>query len=280
MSKPSYIIGSGWWCDHSKMERRYHGDGMIRTERFHKIWYKAVDTFTRPEKILIIDSASPIPPPIDNSDRRIEILRLPSNPGHPSNHRGRLSGWTISALLGMQYAYLAGADYFVYLEQDALIYGEEIIEHCISYMKSPYMFGSGKGIFHPLQQSFFIVHRRGIEALIRRVLAIPARDLHMGPEKKFCIAVSPCLRCLPYRLFTEKPCNQRQNWLERQKSRNARRLMNLLSSYDELPVGSGGYAKRPPVDFSANYFYFQHGQKEEIEEYMQKYEQEYGPIHS
>ena len=86
-----------------------------------------------------------------------EFLSLPLNAGHSTDHKGKYSGWMRSILLGLEYAYLSDTEYFVYVEQDALLYGDNIVEKCIDKMTKPYMFGSGLGTKQPLQQSFFII---------------------------------------------------------------------------------------------------------------------------
>lgn len=276
--KKSYIIGSGWWCDDEDYERHKVGDDYIRSSDFHKLWYKVIDTFTEPAKIFIVDSASPIPIPVDPNDRRIEVVSLLENPGHPTKHTGKYSGWTISALMGLEYALHCGVDYFVYIEQDALIYGKGIIEQCIEQMDKSYMFGSADGSCHPLQQSFFIVHKSKIEALINNIHKIDAPDYQVSPEKKFCIATSRILRLIPLWIFIERCHYTERRWLDRQLVRFHRNLLRMFSDFDILPFGPGGYKTRGGIDFSEKYLYFQHGEYEEIEKYIDKYESEYGKL--
>ena len=276
MPDPSYIIGSGWWCDHSRFERNYRGDDVIRTPEFHRIWYRAIDTFTDPVKILIVDSASPVPPPLADDDPRIERLTLVRNAGHVTRHTGRYSGWTESVLIGLRYAACSDVEYFVYVEQDALLYGKGIIERCIRDMRGPYMFGSAEGTPHPLQQSFFIVHRRGFEPLARHVAAIRAPDREVSPEKKFSIATSPFLRILPIGLFRERKHWKERNRWDALKVRLHRKILRSFQRFDPLPVGVGGYRTDTEVDFEAEHFYFQHASQAEVDRYVKKYESEFG----
>ena len=69
-----YVIGTGWWCTDEPSwgpERKRLGDDLIRTARFHELWYESVNRFADPHKILIVDSASPVRPPVREGDRRI-----------------------------------------------------------------------------------------------------------------------------------------------------------------------------------------------------------------
>ena len=274
--RKSYVIGSGWWCDDENFDRHKVGDDYIRSSEFHALWYRAINTFTDPVKIFIVDSASPVPIPVDKNDERIETVSLLKNPGHPTAHVGKYSGWTISALLGLEYAFHCGVDYFVYVEQDALLYGENIIEKCINKMTKPYMFGSADESCHPLQQSFFIVHKSKIEEFISSIYKINAPDCQVSPEKKFCIASSPVLKHLPLWLFVEKCHYTERRWIDRQFVRFHRKLLRVFKNFDVIPFGPGGYKTRGAIDFSSEYFYFQHGEQEEVEKYIEKYDKQYG----
>jgi len=270
--KKSYIIASGWWCDEDKSERHKIGDDYIRSRDFHELWYKSINTFTNPAKIFIVDSASPVAIPIKENDDRIEVISLLKNPGHPTKHSGKYSGWTVSALMGLEYALHCGVDYFVYVEQDALLYGKNIIEECIKKMTKPYMFGSGDGTCHPLQQSFFIVHKSKIEELINSIHNIGAPDCQVSPEKKFCIATSAILKRLPLWLFVETRHYTGRRWIDRQLVRFHRILLRIFRNYDDIPFGPGGYKDRRAIEFSDDFFYFQHGNQEEIDLYIEKCE--------
>src|SRR5437763_1104853 len=128
MSRPyKYVVTTGWWCVENTSVRDTRrvavGSDEIRGATFFKKWHAAVDRFTRPVKILVVDSNSPTLPELP-PDPRIELLRLDRNAGHPSNHTGRLSGVTLAHICGMAYAFCCDVDYWVYIEQDALIYGD------------------------------------------------------------------------------------------------------------------------------------------------------------
>ncbi len=246
-----YVIGTGWWCgsaDGSGDRPLAKGDEIIRGVEFHRLWYAAIDGFTRPGKIFMVDSASPVRPPLNPEDPRIEYVRLDHNAGHSSVHTGRYAGWTRSVLLGIQYANLCQADYFVYVEQDALVFGEGIVEAAITAMRRPFMFGHPGNTPQPLQQSFFVIRRDGFEPFLRRYAAVRSADSRVAPEKKFALASSPLLGMLPEFLFYTR-------------SPTASPLSRLLGRYDLLPFG---YGRNRPLQFAEPHFYFQHGSGDEI----------------
>ena len=181
----NYIIGSGWWATSDDTPRIKSGDDIIRSAKFHKLWYKSICKYTNPKKIFIVDSNSPIKPPLNKDDKRIEFVSLDRNYGHPTTTIGRLCGWTRAILLGVSYAQLCDVDYFVYVEQDTLLYGKNIIEYAIKRMIHPYIFGKGTGTPHYIQQSFFIIHKSGFDKFLRGIKRIRASDKEVSPETKF-----------------------------------------------------------------------------------------------
>lgn len=231
------MIGSGWWCSNGAPLTYHKGDAIIRESQFHQAWYRLVNYFTKPSRILIVDSASPIPPPKIDDDR-IHIHKLAMNPGHATQCQTRFCGWTASVLLGLQDCIHSDNDYFVYIEQDVLIYGEGIIEYAISKMTTPFMFGDATGIPHPLQQSLFIIHREGIEHFLSRLLARNETDKELPPERKFHLATQ-------HSVFSWKPVR----WLAKRRR-----------CYDFLPFG---YGRKRPLDMNEPHFYFQHGTRNE-----------------
>lgn len=261
----SYVISSGWWCtDESKLDKRavFHGSDVIRRSEFHQHWYRSVVENTSPEKILVVDSASPVPPPLDGSDVRIEYIRLRGNAGHATDHEGLLCGWTRAVLLGIEYAAVNEFDYFVYVEQDALLYGKGVVEHCISKMNSPFMFGAGLGTPQLLQQSFFVIHRAGYKRFLSRFQSIQVPDSRISPEDKFFIASS----ALPLRLLVYY-----FQYLRGKKGRKKKfihkAIIKFCKGFDELPIG---YGRTRPINFSDEYFYFQHASDEEFREYLDR----------
>jgi len=249
-----YVIGSGWWCTEDPSwgrERKRLGDDLIRTAKFHELWYKSVDRFTDPCKILIVDSASPVRPPVYAGDRRIEIVSLDENYGHSTSCETKFCGYTRSCMMGVAYAWLCDADYFVYVEQDCLLHGEGLIEHAIGQMSHDYMFGGGIGTPQPLQQSLFIIRKSAFRPFLNGLDRIRESDREVSPEVKFAR-----LRWDwgPARIGGPQ---WRRWWWRRTRGR----------WYDPLPFGFG---RARPLDWEQSHFYFQHGSREEVETYAER----------
>lgn len=246
----TYLISSGWWC--SEVDTRQHrfGNDIIRTAQFHKLWHQSIDRYTDPTEIFIIDSASPIKPE-STTDPRLRFLSLRVNGKHATDCLNKYSGWTRAVLLGLQYALVNEYDYYIYVEQDALLYGEGIIEHAISTMTTPVMLGRGHR--QPIQQSLFIVRRDGIEKMIRAYCTLPYTDREVTPEVKFAYALSSFVPKLglPPRHFAG--LLRRSDWV------------NPLAQYCLLPFG---YGRDRPIKFSDRYYYLQHASQEELLEYL------------
>lgn len=246
-----YIIGSGWWCDgneNKNQKRVLYGDNLIRGDDFNKLWYHCISQYSCPEKIIIVDSCSPVLPATCFGSE-VEFISLPINAGHATLHTGKYCGWSRSVLLALQYAIMSDVDYFVYVEQDALLSRKGIIEYCIKKMNSNYMFGSGIGTSHSLQQSFFIIKKDGMENFLIRLQAISKTDNEISPESKFAIAASFFWSIFPSFFWSLIPGF-------------TSRVLKLHRSFNVLPFG---YGRSRPIDFDADFFYFQHGNKDEID---------------
>lgn len=251
-----YIIGSGWWCSGESEntlngKRKLIGDPIIRKAAFHSKWYRSVIENTSPEKIVIIDSNSPVKPNLNKKDDRIVFTSLPLNSGHSVNCTEQFCGWTKSVILSLQYAILANTDYFVYVEQDVLLKGKGIIEYCIHNMKKPYMFGHPGRTPQPLQQSLFIIKMSHANRFLSSLLSLNVRDSELSPENKFVYATS----------FTQTLLDFFYSCLTQKK---AQKLAQRFKHFDYLPIG---YGRKRPINFSDEYYYFQHGTIEELESY-------------
>jgi len=267
MKEYNYVITSGWWCEETdNHENRdvFYGDKDIRKSNFHHKWYEAIKLFTRPEKILIVDSNSPVPPPYNKNDDRIEYVKLAKNTGHSTRHSGKFCGFTQGYITGLCYAIANEFDYWVYIEQDALIYGEDIIENCIESMTGPYMFGSGRNTWAPVQQSLMIIRKDGFLPYLDRLLAIKAADCEIIPEMKTVLASSKILSRLPEVIFRRYTNSE---FINDYRKRLVRKLISLFSGFDDVPFGFG---VARPIDFSSENFYFQHGSKAELKSFEDK----------
>lgn len=199
MEKIKYIIGSGWWCsDISDIRDVFYGDDEIRGKDFHELWKLSIDRFTNPEQIIIVDSNSPIKPSIRDD---ITFISLNENAGHSTNHRGKFSGWMRSVLVSASYASSCDCDYYVYVEQDVLLYGNNIIERCIKEMKSSYAFGKCNDHSNSLQQSFFIIKKDKLDTFLSNLYNIKYTDFSLPPERKFSLATSPLFKFIPKVIF-------------------------------------------------------------------------------
>ncbi|MEZ8829285.1 hypothetical protein AB6E20_11285 [Vibrio cyclitrophicus] len=262
--KASYVVTTGWWCNKADDHRETcFGDGQIREKDFFQKWYNAVTSFTSPEKILVVDSNSPIPPNLP-TDKRLEFISLDINAGHSTNHVGKFCGVTRAHILGMQYALLCDVDYWVYIEQDALIYGHGIVEKAIEKMDKGIMFGCGRGTPQPMQQSFMIMHKDQIWDFLKRLNGINKRDNEISPEMKFAIASSSFLSILPEFIFLE---NKSKSKVRKFIYRVVSSLIKLNMTFDILPFG---YGRKRPINFSDKTYYFQHGEQAELDSYNSK----------
>ncbi len=260
-NSPSYIITSGWWSTKDDKDSRAvkRGDASIRSKEFHTLWYEAIERYTNAKKVYIIDSDAPVKPKLDEEHE--VLISLLENAGHSTNHTGKLCGVSRAHLLGMSLAVVNEVEYWVYIEQDALIYGEDIVETAISKMNKPYMFGAGRGTPQPMQQSFMIMKTDYIPQFIKSFNDIKAKDNEISPETKFAIACSSILRALPEFLFKnihEKSLKNKIVW----------KLFRFFQGFDDLPFG---YGRVRPLNFEDRYFYFQHGSKDELAMYLKKH---------
>jgi len=261
----SYIITTGWWCtndDNFDDRAVKYGNELIRTDSFHNLWFKAVDTYANPKKIYIIDSNSPVKP-VMNPEKET-LISLHENAGHPTQHTGKLSGVSRAHLLGMSLAMANEIDYWVYIEQDALIYGNDIIEKCIDRMKRPYMFGSGRGTPQPVQHSLMIIRKDGIPDFIKNFNAIQAKDSEISVERKFAIATSLPLRLIPEFIYKYM---EGKSFFGKLIDRFFFPLYYTFQGFDNVPFG---YGRQRPIDFSKSHFYFQHGDQKELESFLKK----------
>lgn len=256
-----YVIGSGWWSA-DKSHEGAKGDDAIRKPEFHKIWLAQIKKTSHPMKVLIVDSASPLKPPLIDDGGLIRVLSLEENLGHSMSlsNNNEYCGWTLSVLVSLVHAFATKADYYVYVEQDCLISGEGMIEHAIEYMEDnnkEYLFGRPSGTPQPLQQSFFILKRSIWAKFLSAYHSINKNDREISPEFKFAMAVSKIYRIIPYFAY---------------KSRYVRWLLRSLVPLNSLPFGCG---RGRPIPFSDRHFYFQHASKAELVEFMERNNEEF-----
>jgi hypothetical protein len=186
-----YIIGTGWWCDgtgtHTHSKHQPQVDKETRQVDFFNLWYKSVSKFTNPEKIIVIDSNSPIKPDLSDKEN-VTLFSLSKNYGAAvdGSSKGILSGWDRSILTSASIAFLDDAEYFVYVEQDCVLWGENIIEDIINGMGDKMIvLGNGKGTPQPLQQSLIVIKREFIPVFLFTEMNSTTEELKISPEMRY-----------------------------------------------------------------------------------------------
>jgi len=236
---PKIIVGSGWWSDEAP-HAWAKGDELTTRVEFFSLWYRQVRKYLAPHRIVITDSHSPNKPDWQAYDG-ITWIELDRNYGHPNDVRtGKIrtkySGFTRSVLNGAMFALCCDADYYVYLEQDCLIRGEDFLEHAIGDSDADILFGDrteggvgieGKPAAPMYQQSCIIVRKQGLEHFISGLLAGPESDGELSPEVK---------------------------------------MARDLESWDVLRVP---YGRSRPIDFGRSHFYAQHLQQQELDRFLE-----------
>ena len=260
-----YVISSGWWCsgDNGDTREKLLGDDLLREKEFFRTWLDSIQRFSNPVKILVVDSDSPVKPELPASDRQLEFVSLDENGGHATNHSGKYSGYTRAIFAGMGYALACNVDYWVYVEQDALLYGEGIIEKAITEMKDEFLFGSGEGTPQVLQQSLIVMKTDFIPRFISNYTQIPYSDKEISPELKFAVSCFPYFRFIPKPLLVKKRRPVYRKLFFKLISR-------VLKTFIDKRSFSFGYGRSRPIDFSDDFFYFQHGVAEELAEYSRR----------
>ena len=258
-----YIIASGWWCtdNDNRSDKFLNGDNTIRGSEFHNVWSSFISKYSKPQEVVIVDSDSPIKPIWNHDLIDIKVLELSRNLGHASSLIGeqKYCGWSASVLLSMQYVTLSDAEFYVYVEQDALIIGEGIIDKLIQSMGDTvnYLFGKSTFSVQPLQQSFFIVRKTHLDRFVSNYLSIPYSDKEICPEVKFAISTSYFSRLFPKFLFKQYP----NTFVGKFIRRFVVALSKFVGSYKVMDIG---YGRDRPIDFNSESLYFQHGSLSEI----------------
>lgn len=238
-----YIIASGFYAAYDMPDEggEPRGAAIRRSASFGDLWYKSIIAYTNPERIIVTDSNSPVRP-VHASFSTVNWVRLNRNFGHPTDmHRGAKihSGWSRSALMGLMYARCCECD-FVYVEQDCLLYGDDIVDVARRSTDAPFIFGNGHGTPQPIEQSFCIVRYEVLNDFIQWLTDdayVPESDAVVSSERKWFIGA-------------QYICD---------------RIGGPLPA--DLPFG---YGRTRPMDMSDEHFYFQKGSVEQIVEYIER----------
>lgn len=255
------LVCTGWYSSDTPRSYITSGDDEIRSAAFRPLWWQSLDTFAKPENVLVVDSASPVKPNDDlYTKTKLYNVELLKNPGHSQTSTSHYCGYMASVIIGLEFSLLNDVDFFLYVEQDALIYGKNFIEKIKSQLlKSDYVFGGGK---REIQQSVFAINKRGIRKFLAALHAMNSSDKQVSPEIKFMYAASllksfPLTRLLSY---------DNGHFLWRLSERILINLMPVMSQYTKLPFG---YGRVRPINFNDEVFYFQHASRDELETYKQ-----------
>lgn len=233
------IVGTGWWSSGKKSEWNI-GSETTRSAAFFHLWHRQVIKCLSPTRIIVTDSASPNKPEASIYPE-VEWIDLDQNYGHANDIRqGKIDtqwcGWTRSVINGAVYALCCDADFYVYVEQDCLIRGENFLSAAVGGQAHDIFLGgrtkSGVGIEGKmaaamLQNSLIIVRKKGLRRFIEGILGQAESDGEVSPEIKL-----------------EKHC----------------------APFGELAVPFG---RSRPVDFSLSHFYAQHLTEKELATFLQ-----------
>ncbi len=253
---------SGWYASREGRSYYTQGDDFIRNVEFRPLWWRSLDTFVEPEHVLIVDSASPVKPDdaacTTTKFQRVELL---INPGHSQNCVRHYCGAMAAIILGLEFALHNDVDLFLYVEQDALVFGHGIVAKIKnSLRRRDLVFGAGSG---EIQQSLFAANRRGIRNFLSALHAIKYTDKQVSPERKFMFAGS---RFLPPWAILPAVHSERPR-LKRAGFRLFSLICSLARNYELLPFG---YGRTRPINFDDDVFYFQHGTVGEVSQYKSR----------
>lgn len=257
------LICTGWYASDKPRDYVTHGDDFIRGTDFRPLWWKSLDTFARPEKVLIVDSASPVKPDDHKfTTTDCEYINLMINPGHAQNCSGHYSGCMAAIMLGMSYALHNDVDFFLYVEQDALLYGDNIVEEVKKQLlKKDYVFGQGSGKM--IQQSIFAINKKGLRRFLAALNSINYTDHQVNPEWKFMLA-SSALMHFPLSTLLGLYSWDNPRFIRRMAQNLLFPLFYATRDYTFLPFG---YGRVRPLNFSDKTFYFQQGDMDEVRKY-------------
>jgi len=99
-------------------------------------------------------------------------------------------------IMGAMYALGCDAEFYVYVEQDALLYGDDFLMHALGDSTDDILLGpptqNGRGRHGPaapmMQQSLMIVRRCALERFLIGLLDAPWSDGEQSPEETMRIS--------------------------------------------------------------------------------------------
>ncbi len=257
------LVTSGWYASPEARSYVTAGDEFIRGTAFRPLWWRSLDSFVKPQHVFVVDSASPIKPgDAALTTTPVQHVELLINPGHSQNGKTHYCGAMAAIIMGLEFALHNDVDMMLYIEQDALVFGDAVVEKTKTALRRKDLVFGASGSFD-VQQSFFGANKRGIRRFLSALHAINYSDKQVAPEHKFMFAAS---RGVP------APVMQLAEYTPIAKLRGAGlRLFEMLcklgSNYALLPFG---YGRERPINFNDDVFYFQHGSADELTQYKKR----------
>lgn len=254
------LVTSGWYASNEPRSYRTQGDDSIRGVEFRPLWWRSLDRYVRPEHVFIVDSASPVKPDdAAMTATRFQRLELLQNPGHSQNGKNHYCGAMAAITLGLEFALHNDVEMFLYVEQDALLFGDRLVEKTKNALRrKDLVFGRGSRV--DTQQSLFGANKRGIRRFLSALHAINYSDKQVAPENKFMVAGSRMLPTAVSALAVHSSIDR----LRRAGLLLFAAACSLGRNYEFLPFG---YGRDRPINFNDDAFYFQHGSVEELAQY-------------
>jgi hypothetical protein len=259
---PCELVGTGWYASETARDYNTAGDDVIRGIAFRPLWWRSLDTFLRPQHVFIVDSASPL----KSNDaaftstpfQRVELL---INPGHAQNGKTHYCGAMAAIILGLEFALHNDVDMFLYVEQDALLFGNSIVAKTKQALRrKDLVFGASTA--KDIQHSFFAANKKGIRHFLSALHAIDYSDNKVSPEHKFMFGASRFLPSKLVGLVSPAPTHLIRNVGLRLFSA----VCSISRNYEILPFG---YGRERPINFNDDVFYFQQGSALEVAHYKQ-----------
>jgi len=240
---PKVIVGSGWWCDNQPHDWTI-GAPITQSVGFFKLWYQQVMRCLNPYSIVITDSVAPEKPDYQ-SFTNIHWIELDKNYGQPNDIRvGRIktkySGFSRGVVNGAMYALCCDADFYMFVEQDCLLYGDDFLNRAIGDSKEDILVGprtkGGKGLKGSvaapmLQNSLLIVRRVGLERFIDAMLGAPWTDGEISPEETMRRRMGPFgLIGIPFGRSRPIDFNEPNFYVHHLDDNELRRFLELTST--------------------------------------------------
>jgi hypothetical protein len=203
-NRPKVVVGGGWWCDGGRGGPWAIGATATRSPAFFDLWLRQVHRCLRPHRIVVTDSASPIKPD-HGSDPSLVWVELDRNYGHANDLRmgwikTKYSGFTRSVLNGAMYALCCDADFYVYVEQDCLLFGDDLLANAVGDATEDILIGApaenavgldGTAAARMHQQSLMIVRRSALERFITSLVGSLWSDGEVSPEQTMARRLAP-----------------------------------------------------------------------------------------